>query len=270
MKASTMTWVFLLIVFWQMALQQAAYGQIRLEYTYDYSGTYTSLRYSGDKIFIMDVPASQCRIYNIDHSLWKTIQLAVPTNNYLYDIKYVSEGLFTDDNRLALAYIYYSYNTATQVSSYNAKVITETGEELLSIPGCLYLYVYDMNDDGHKLLAYSYNFNVWPETVKTLVYSLPGGWATKAGFPDKHHVSLAGAYPNPAKDYTIIPYEFPAGMAEGKIVLSDMRGNIIKTYHVDKHFDHLRIETSDLPAGVYTYTFITGEQLAGSGRVVVP
>lgn len=91
-----------------------AFAQISPEYTYNYSAAYTNLRYSGDKLFIMDVPENQCRIYNMDHSLWKTINLSVPANHYLYDIRYVSEGLFTDDERLSLAYIYYSYDTNTQ------------------------------------------------------------------------------------------------------------------------------------------------------------
>ncbi len=264
MKTNSLIWLCAMMFLWQ-----AASAQIRLENSYNYSGTYTRLKNSGDKFFIMDVPASQCRIYNMDHSLWKTIHLPVPVNNYLLDIKFVSEGLFTDDDRLAMAYVYYSYNQTTEVYSYNAKVITESGVELLSIPGCLYLHVHNMQNAGYKLVAYSYDFSVWPETVKTHVYSLPGEETTKADFLHINQVSLAGAYPNPAKDYTIIPYELPAGVAEGKIILSDIRGNTIKTYRVDQHFDHLRVETSGLPAGVYMYTLITGETAVGSRKVVV-
>ena len=81
-----------------------AFGQINLENTYNYSGTYTRLSNSGDKFYIMDVAASQCRVYNANHTLWKTINLTVPSGNYLYDIKYLSENLFTTDNSLCLAY----------------------------------------------------------------------------------------------------------------------------------------------------------------------
>lgn len=264
MKTNTLIWLCLLIVLWQPAS-----GQITLENSYDYSGTYTSLKQSGDKLYIMDVPASQCRIYNMDHSLWKTINLPVPANNFLSDVKFVSEGLFTDDDRLALAYVYYSYNSSNQVYSYNAKVITESGQELLSIPGCLYLYVHDMKNEGYKLLAYSYNFSIWPETVKTLVYSLPGQIATKAFSPEYNFGTLPPAYPNPASTYTIIPYKLPDGVNEGIVILSDMHGKAVRTYQVDRHFDHLRIDTGGLPAGIYIHSLIVNERVAGEGKVIV-
>lgn len=44
--------------------------------------------------------------------------------------EHMVEGLFTDDNRLALAYVYYSYDESTQVYSYNARVITESGHHI--------------------------------------------------------------------------------------------------------------------------------------------
>jgi hypothetical protein len=111
-------------------------GQITLESTYNHSGTFTNLAQSGYKFYVMDVVANQCRIYNVNHTIWKTINLPVPTDNYLYDIRYISENLFTTDNSLCLAYIYYSYNTTNQYYTYTTKVIRENGTELLSIPGC--------------------------------------------------------------------------------------------------------------------------------------
>lgn len=68
-----------------------ASGQITLESTYNFSGTYTKLANSGYKFYVMDVGVNQCRIYNTDHSLWKTINLSVPNGSYLYDIRYVTE-----------------------------------------------------------------------------------------------------------------------------------------------------------------------------------
>lgn len=264
MKAMVLVFASLLSSLWQ-----SASGQISLEYAYDYSGTYTSLKHSGDKFFVMDIPASQCRLYNMDHSLWKTINLPVPVNNYLYDVKYVSEGLFTDDERLALAYVYYSYDTSTQVYSYNARVITESGQELLSIPGCLYLYVHDMKNEGFKLIGYSYDFSVWPETVKTQVYSLPGQLATKAFSPVSGNEKMLRAFPNPATTHTIIPYKLPEGVNEGVVVLTDMHGQTVRTYHVGRDLDNLRVDTRGFPAGIYVYTLIVRERVISEGKLMV-
>jgi hypothetical protein len=262
MRLGIISVVNLLIFFSQ------ASGQISLEHSYNYSGTYTRLKNSGDKFFIMDVPAKQCRIYNVDHSLWKVVNLSVPNNNFLYDIKYVSEGLFTSDDRLALAYVYYNYNNSTQVYSYTAKVVTESGQELLSIPGGLYLYLHNLGEQGVKLLAYSYNFSVFPETVQTHIYRLPGQDATKVNLQD-----MAGnptnAFPNPAHGYTRVPYKLPDGMNEGEIILMDLSGNQIRSYRVDKNFDHLRIDTSDLPAGVYIYSVMAARGTVRTGKFVV-
>ena len=264
MKAMVLVFASLLSSFWQ-----AAFGQISLEYAYDYSGTYTSLKHSGDKFFVMDIPASQCRLYNMDHSLWKTIHLPVPEDNYLYDVKYVSEGLFTNDERLALAYVYYSYDTSTQVYTYNARVITESGQELLSIPGCLYLLLYDMSNEGVKLVAYSYDFSVWPETVKTQVYSLPGQHATKAFSPGQRDERMLPAFPNPATTHTIIPYKLPEGVNEGIVVLTDMHGQAVRTFRVDRDLENLRVDTRGFPAGVYVYTLIVRERVISEGKVMV-
>ncbi len=257
-------WLFLLVVMWH-----AVAGQIRLEYTYNYSGTYASLTYSGDRFYVMDVPANQCWIYNMDHSLWKTINLPMPANHFLYDIKYVSEGLFTDDERLALAYVYYSYDESTQVYSYNARVITESGQELLSIPGCLYLYVHDMKNEGVKLVAYSYDFSVWPETVKTLVYSLPGQSATKAFSPGNMEEKDPPAFPNPATTHTNIPYKLPDGVMEGVVTLTDMHGQLVRSYRVDRNLENLRVDTRGFPAGVYVYSLIANQEVINEGKIMV-
>ncbi len=255
-------------VVYMMVFLGAVSGQISPEHSYNYSGTYTRLKNSGDKFYIMDVPASQCRIYNVDHSLWKVVNLHVPANNFLYDIRFVSEGLFTSDDRLALAYVYYSYNSTTQVYSYNAKVATESGEELLSIPGGLYLSLHDLGAQGVKLVAYSYDFSVFPETVKTHIYRLPGQDATKVNSQDMAGYS-ANAFPNPAHAYTRIPYKLPEGVNEGEIILIDIKGNQIRSYRVDKNFDHLRIDTSDMPAGVYVYSVKADRGIVQTGKFVV-
>ncbi len=61
-------------------------AQVTLENTYNTSATITRLENSGYKYYAMDVAASQCRLYNMNHSIYKTINLSVPGGQYLYDI----------------------------------------------------------------------------------------------------------------------------------------------------------------------------------------
>lgn len=157
------------------------FSQITLESTYTHSGTYTRLANSGYKFFVMDVGANQCRIFNSNHTPWKTISLQVPANHYLYDIKFVTENLFTTDNSLCLVYIYYNYNTTGQYYTYTAKVIKENGTELLTIPGCQHFYVHTISGGGAKMVAYAYNYAVSPYTIQTHVSDLPGHLLTMPG-----------------------------------------------------------------------------------------
>lgn len=243
-------------------------AQIGYEASYSHSGAFVQLTNSGYKFYLMDVGNEQCRIYNTDHSIWKTINLNVPDNHYLYDIRYVSENLFTNDNTLALCYIYYNYDEVNQFYTYTAKVITEGGTELLSIPGAQYVYVNSLGTEGTKLTVYVYDYSVYPSTIQTVIYSLPGQLVSN-GANGAEIVQLPPAYPNPAVDYAIIPYEIPGGADRGKIILNDEAGKMIRTYEVDRNFKTLHVDTRQFPKGIYFYHIENGDFTSEAGKIIV-
>ena len=100
-----------------------AQTQIVKENDYTGSTNLVKLAISGEKYYTMDWSNNQCRLYNIDHSLWKTINLAVPSGMYLYDIRHVSETLFNLDTKVELAYTYYAYDTALYYYTYATRII---------------------------------------------------------------------------------------------------------------------------------------------------
>ena len=246
-----------------------AHSQITFEHSYDYSGNYTKLANSGYKIYLMDVVNSKCLIYNTNHTSWKTINLSVPANNYLYDIKYVSENLFTTDNSLALAYVYYSYDATNQYYTYTARIIKENGTELQTIPGCQYLYIVDLGELGTKMEAYVFDYSQLYYTVKTRYYTLPGNLIN--GVQDKSIIGLSAskAYPNPAGAIATIPYTLPDGQFEGTLTITDMQGKAVQTYTVDRNFDHIIIETGQLPRGVYLYYLQSGNYSSPAEKLIV-
>jgi hypothetical protein len=247
-----------------------AFGQITPEATYNHSGTYTQLANSGYKFFLMDVGANQCRIYNTNHSLWKTINLTVPANHYLYDVKFVSENLFTTDNTLCLAYIYYNYNSIGQYYTYTARVIRENGTVLLTIQGCQHLSVHRLTGQGTKLLAYSYDYSSFPNyTVQTHVYGLPGQLVSVPEINGSNGAQLQAAYPNPASEFTVVPYKLPDGIFEGQLIITDAKGNEVRRYLIDRNFDHLRFDTKELPVGVYLYRIVTDNYQSEAFKLIV-
>lgn len=234
-------------------------GQIIPEATYNHSGTYTKLAVSGDKFFLMDVIANQCRIYNTDHSLWKTINLSVPANNYLYDIRYVSENLFTLDNSVCLIYIYYSYDAVGQYYTYTAKIIREDGTVLLTIPGCQYVYVHRLSNNRCKLTAYSFDYSLYPYKVQTLVYDLPGQLITFSSELNQAPDFEALAFPNPASSFLTIPLELPDGIDNAQVLIYNSSGVVVGSYKVDRNTSVITIDTFKYPRGQYSYIITTGK-----------
>ncbi len=241
------------------------HAQITPETTYSYSGTYTELSFSGTKFFLMDVGASQCRIYNQNHSLWKTINLSIPANNYLFDIKYVSEGLFTTDNGLCLTYFYYSYNEIGQYYSYNAKIIRENGTVLLNLPGCQYLYIHTLADGSSKLVAYLYDYSVTPYSIQTAVYNLPG---TQISLNESHAGQMP-AWPNPATDFIQIPYHLSANTQGALIRFFDVNGRELWVKTLEQPAGVLSIPVVSYPRGTYFYRIETPNQPAFVSKIVL-
>ena len=247
----------------------AALSQITLEQTYDHSGTYTKLANSGDKFFIMHVGAEQCRIYNIDHTPWKTIVLNVPTNQWLYDIRYVSENLFTVDNSVCLAYVYYSYDEVGQYYTYTTNIVKEDGTILLTIPGCQYVVVHTMNDNSTKMTTYSFDYSLYPYTIQTGVYSLPGHLTSFAVEEFNQNSSLFNAFPNPTQTFTTIPYNLPDDKVTGEICLTNAEGVTLRCIPVDQNAGEVTIETTSYPRGVYFYYLQAGAWRTTARKLVI-
>jgi hypothetical protein len=257
--------LILLLVF--LVTMMTSNAQISLEKSYNASTGITELAISGYKYFTMDVVNNQCRIFNMNHSLWKTINLSVPAGMYLYDIKLVSETLFNSDSKVELAYIYYSYDATLLFYTYYTKVVNEDGTELLSIPGCAYLEVKAPGTYGTKMLAYVYDYSIINWTVSTFVYALPGNLPT-GGIPVELEGNMNNPYPNPASSGIRIPYQLPDGVDAAEILLIGGSGKVIRSYRVDRAFHELLIQTADLPKGVYIYQLKTERGIAHAGKFI--
>ncbi len=87
-----------------LLMAAAGYTQVTLEHTYNYSAALVKFETPGYKYYLMDVAGAQCRIYNLDHSLYKTISCNVPADSYLADVRHLSEKVFDNDEGIELVY----------------------------------------------------------------------------------------------------------------------------------------------------------------------
>lgn len=260
-------------------------SQITLENTYPvYNNTnYAALSVvhlsSGYKYSRFNNVGGSLMLYNLNHSIWKTIPLSVPPGYTLYTAPIlVSDSLFKLDPAVELAYTYWAV-TYTPALSYTTvtKVIDEIGTTLLTLNQCLYpLQATSTGTAGYKLIAQIDSAGkAWYNGPKeNRVYSLPGK------LPQNHITSapsstvsnpsptittsvkpvgsdpgpyLSAPSPNPSLNKSVIAYQLPQGMAQGEIVIYDMTGRDVKHYIVDHSFNTLELDSGELPAGNYLY-----------------
>ena len=245
-------------------------AQISQDASYAYSGTFTKLALSGDKFFVMDVTNSQCRIYNTNHSLWKSINLEVPAGQYLYDIQYVSENLFTTDNSLCLIYTYYLYDEVNQYYTYTTKVIKEDGTLLLSLPGCQYYYVTELQDGATKLITYSYDYSIFPSTITTGVYSLPGTLlAVSSATIDPAGTAAFKVFPNPASQQVNLLFPEPIKSQDATLELRNASGQLLQQIPVQIGQNQLQLNISQYPRGMYFYQLRQQNQVSVAQKLVI-
>lgn len=246
------------------------YGQVTLQKTYNYSTAVVKLETLGYKYYLMDVPNAQCRIYNMDHSIFKTINCSVPNGYYLADIKYVSENLFNADSQIELVYTFYKYvpTSTSYYYIYGSKVINESGSNLLNIDGAQYIYVNKTGETEYKLFAYCYDYSVFPEKVWTNIYSLTGSLVSALNISGSQPDNFLNAYPNPATDIVRIAYELPENIRNANLYLIDATGRQVKNYQIDNHIDNLALNVNDLLTGVYHY-FIEYNNIRTEAKKIV-
>lgn len=248
------TIIVLIAIFWFSATM----AQITLEHTYNYSATVVNLETPSYKYYLMDVPREECRIYNMDHSLYKTISCPTPANCFLFDIKFLSEQTFDNDAGIELLYSYYQYNSGSDYYDYDSRIINEDGSEVVFIDGGLYNYINKTSDDVYKLFSYCYNFSSFPEVIWTNIYSLPGIPVVNATLLKNESDWSLNAFPNPAFENVKLAYLLPENVFSATLHLIDNLGRPVDEFIVDTYSDHLDLDVSSFSGGVYYY-FIESE-----------
>ena len=231
-------------------------GQIQIENSYSFSGTLTEIDEGEFKYFVMDVPLKQCRIYNEDHSLYKTINLQIPSGYFLSDVKFVSRKTFNSDDNIELLY---TYNKADLINSeyvytYGMKVINELGTVLLNLADGGFAEL-KTGSNGTKLLAYTYTWSESFYLVSTNVYSL-GGTTKSASSLLKSSMNI---YPNPADETLHVELTDPSMLSGGNITISDISGRQVINRPLLPGAGHLSIGTDKMVPGTYILNMVSND-----------
>lgn len=196
-------------------------AQINLEQTYQATARIIYLTNSGCKYCVQLNETGQVKLYNMDHSLWKTINLDIPTGFDLHYVYHVAELLYSLDGSIACLYTYFKSTPSIQ---YGSRIINEFGNVLLTIPNAVSAYPYDACDEGVKLIAQITDYS--SGTSSSQVYDLPG--ELLSGTNNPQFASTYQPYPNPASDRVTIPYSLPPNTNNGELVLRNSEGKEMK------------------------------------------
>lgn len=227
-------------------------AQIVFEQSFPYSGTITQLEKEGPKFYLMDIVAKECRIYNLDYSLYKTISLDVPADRYLYDIQFVTQNLFDSDDGVELLYVFYQYvETATgYYYVYTTRIADENGSVLLDVPGGSWTEIKNISTEGARMMVWVTDYSVYPYPVETRIYKLDGQLSgvraeQVPGFHDN------GFFPNPTTGIIRTNADRFGTNDKAEWVIMDMAGKMVARVPVSEAGNPLDLKSIGLLNGIY-------------------
>lgn len=228
---------------------------LTLEHTYT-SGNISRIKMenSGEKYYLLDITNKQAKLYNSDHSSWKTVNLPTTPGATIIGIYDVSETKIDPDNNIEISYTYY-FTEGSSVE-YEGRVINENGITLLTVHGATSLFLSEIAGLNNKLIAHIHgNF------TSSKVYGLPST-TTKTM---EHNKNLIRIFPNPASDFISLTSNDLGSI--DKISIYNQTGiKMLEIYD----FDNGVIDISGLKSGVYIFVGEkNGEILLRNGFVVL-
>ncbi len=230
-----------------------------------------NLQLSGKKYYVLDYTAGQARLYNLNHSLWKTINFPTITG-YTFGFGestwYASENLFKIDNKVDLAISYH----LTTGGTYRVVVIDETGAIINTVDSVRTVTVYNTSATGaDTFVAVFSNYG----TDLTKVYSLPGTLpcsmcSNGLGLAKVEPKSLlSDPVPNPSTTQVKLTFELPEDAKQGQIDIFTSTGKLVKSYTVDRTFGYITLDNSELPSGLYYYNLTANGTITSVKKMVV-
>lgn len=263
-------------------------AQIELENTYSNTDELTVVQLDSSTYkyvkYIETDTVLNISMYNIDHSIYKTIEINISsilpaewfnlTNEYRsvdFGLNYFSKKLFDLDEDIEfLCEFYVSYQDSLWNNYYFSYSIIygEDGSELLSNyseggngDGSVTSRIYNSNE-GMKMIVERRNEN------DCKVFSLPG-------YPnDIYNVKINNidsklvCYPNPSRNFVNIKYQLPKEINEATICIYNQNGRKIKEYRVDNTFDTLKISTFEFASGVYYFNIVSENKIIGKNKMI--
>jgi len=102
------------------------------------------------------------------------------------------------------------------------------------------------------------------EDLKSLLHNIPGG---NNAIPSSAFIKQNA--PNPAGSNTEISYYTPNDTKNAQLLLSDMKGRVLKAFNLSKGAGQIIIKSGDFAAGTYNYTLYVNNNKIDTKQMIV-
>ena len=271
-----------------------AFSQITLQSSFPQNLIYhAKYKNCGDKLIYADYLNNVITLYNLDQSVYKTINVpSIPTNTNGYGLEYLSESLFDTDSS-TFEYLMIGSEAVNNQYLPHTYIIDEQGNILFVRDTLSPAFVYSgiVSVTGHDLPIFSTDSGTYmrltsvgsvPNIHHTEFYKLPGklyeGCCCEDGFQltgEEDANKPAGnfsvnSFPNPSQSSTKVFYNLPDGITHGALIFYDMHGNQVKRFQVSNLFRYILVSTDNLPSATYVYRIETSQGISeGKQQIVI-
>lgn len=226
-----------------------------LEHSYSKGkATRVLLENSGEKYCLLNEKDGVAEIYNSNHSLWKTVNLPLPTEGLFpdyYYISFVSENQINTEEQLEIGYHYTYYPLNSSKSTFEGRIVNELGEVLLTIPNDPEMIVSQLNGLPNKLIAYTFDDD---NKYNTNVYDLPS-FSLEKTYPS--HMTRTLLEVSGEKYFSTYPTNQSIDIFNSNHTLwKSIKPNIPlnNKLHVVNHFSENKINSDNLLELSFTYS----------------
>lgn len=256
-------------------------AQITLDHTLGGStADIITLSTSGDKILTFN--NETIRLYNLDYSLWKSIDIPQFPNYTAYFWgavpSLVSEELFDNDPSSIEILIPYIANVQDQ--PFKTAIIRDNGTVLTEFEGSARWdeipSVFVGNDGKLKLPIGN------SDDDKTRIYSLPGSFPCQPDFCNEGGNSgskpvsfekaggiLSNPIPNPANSFVTIKYSLPPATTAAFLQIMAVNGKVLSQHPINGINGSINIDISQYKSGSYLYQIKTTRGISNTKKLQV-
>ncbi len=242
-----------------------SFGQVTLEYTFPTSSTsafHADFEYINESTDLYIIPSAnnQLKLYNSDYTLYKTINLNLPSGYSLQQAYSIGKHIINTDDKVELSVSAINSNAFSnqEPNNYSTMLIINEDGQVIHNFGYNYLISFTSlirTNNQLKLALLEYHQeNNNTTTYHYSVYSCSGNYSPEDAVSEPHSNSTMHPFPNPTMSRINLPYKLEEGKTSS-IRIYNLNGQLMDTFNIGSDFEFISIDVSNYAKGVYVYEY---------------